>query len=54
MHCGTGADLVISDQFDVLYADCEFERQSDITSLDQVDDREENRTENPDEDRDEG
>ncbi len=54
VHCGPGADLVISDQFDVLDADCEFERQSDITSLDQVEDGEENQTENPDEDRDEG
>jgi hypothetical protein len=45
---------VVSDQFDVLDADCELERQSDIRSLDQVEDGEENQTENPSEDRDEG
>jgi hypothetical protein len=54
VHCGEGRDLVISDQFDQVDADCEVRRQSDITSLEQVDDTEENRTENPSEDNDEG
>ena len=54
VHCGEGRDLVVTDQFDQLDPDCEVRRQSDITSLDQVEDQEENRTENPSEDRDEG
>ena len=54
VHCGEDRDLVVTDQFDQLDPDCEVRRQSDITSLDQVDDREENQTENPAEDRDEG
>lgn len=41
VHCGEGRDLVISDQFDQVDANCEVRRQSDITSLDQVDDTEE-------------
>jgi Ca2+-binding RTX toxin-like protein len=54
VHCGPGRDLVITDQFDQVDADCEVRRQSDITSLDQVDDSEERAVENPSEDNDEG
>jgi hypothetical protein len=54
VHCGAGRDLVLSDQFDVLDGDCEREHQSDVTSLDQVEDGEENATEDPAQDRDEG
>ena len=53
VHCGEGRDLVVTDQFDQLDPDCEVRRQSDITSLDQVDDSEERATENPPEDDDE-
>jgi Ca2+-binding RTX toxin-like protein len=54
VRCGPGRDLVITDQFDQVDADCEVRRQSDITSLDQVDDSEERAVENPSEDNDEG
>jgi hypothetical protein len=54
VNCGGGRDLVITDQFDQVAANCEIRRQSDILSLNQVDDTDENRTENPGEDEDEG
>ena len=54
VSCGPGRDLVVTDQYDQVAANCEIRRQSDILSLDQVDDTEENRTEAPDEDEDEG
>ena len=47
MHCGEGRDRVLADQFDQVDNDCERVIRRDITSLDQVDDGEENRTENP-------
>ena len=47
VHCGEGWDRVIADQFDQVDNDCERVNRRDITSLDQVEDREENRTENP-------
>jgi Ca2+-binding RTX toxin-like protein len=47
VHCGDGVDLVLADQFDELDNDCERVIRRDITSLDQVEDGEENRTENP-------
>ena len=53
VHCGEGRDLVVTDQFAQLDQDCEVRRQSDITSLEQVDDSEERATENPPEDDDE-
>ena len=54
VNCGAGRDLVVTDQYDQVAANCEIRRQSDILSLDQVDDTEENRTESPSEDVDEG
>jgi RTX calcium-binding nonapeptide repeat (4 copies) len=54
VSCGPGRDLVVTDQYDQVAADCEIRRQRDILSLDQVDDTEENRTEAPSEDEDEG
>jgi hypothetical protein len=47
VHCGEGQDRVIADQFDQVDNDCEHVIRRDITSLDQVEDQEENRTENP-------
>jgi len=47
VHCGEGHDGVLADQFDQVDNDCERVIRRDITSLDQVDDGEENRTENP-------
>ncbi len=47
VHCGEGRDRVIADQFDQVDNDCERVNRRDITSLDQVDDREENETEDP-------
>ena len=47
MHCGEGRDRVVADQFDQVDNDCERVIRRDITSLDQVEDQEENRTENP-------
>ena len=47
MHCGEGRDRVLADQFDQVDNDCERVIRRDITSLDQVEDGEENRTENP-------
>lgn len=55
VHCGGGdRDLVLADQFDAIDADCERVERHDVTSLDQVEDGPENRTENPPEDNDEG
>jgi hypothetical protein len=54
VHCGGGNDRVRADQFDQVDNDCEQVDRRDITSLDQVEDQEENRTENPPEDNDEG
>ncbi len=55
IHCGGGnRDRVIADQFDQVDADCERVERRDITSLDQVEDSEENKTEEPSEDEDEG
>jgi Ca2+-binding RTX toxin-like protein len=54
VHCGGGSDRVLADQFDQVEADCERLERRDITSLDQVQDQEENSTENPPEDDDEG
>jgi Ca2+-binding RTX toxin-like protein len=47
VHCGEGRDHVVADQFDQVDNDCERVIRRDITSLDQVEDGEENRTENP-------
>jgi Ca2+-binding RTX toxin-like protein len=47
VHCGEGHDRVLADQFDQVDNDCERVFRRNITSLDQVDDEEENRTENP-------
>jgi Ca2+-binding RTX toxin-like protein len=47
VHCGEGHDRVLADQFDQVDNDCERVDRRDITSLDQVEDREENQTENP-------
>jgi Ca2+-binding RTX toxin-like protein len=47
VHCGEGHDRVVADQFDQVDNDCERVNRRDITSLDQVEDREENRFENP-------
>ncbi|MBA3264729.1 MAG: hypothetical protein H0T69_20120 [Thermoleophilaceae bacterium] len=54
VHCGGGHDQVLADQVDQIDPDCERALRRDITSLDQVDDGEENRTEDPSEDNDEG
>ncbi len=45
---------MLADQVDQIDPDCERALRRDITSLDQVDDGEENRTEDPSEDNDEG
>jgi Ca2+-binding RTX toxin-like protein len=50
VHCGDGFDRVLADQFDQVDGDCELVRRNDVTSLDQVEDQEENSTENPPED----
>jgi Ca2+-binding RTX toxin-like protein len=50
VHCGDGRDTVLADQFDQVDNDCERVLRRDITSLDQVDDQEENSTESPSED----
>ena len=55
VHCGGGnRDRVLADQFDQIDTDCERVERRDVTSLNQVEDQEENRTENPPEDDDEG
>jgi hypothetical protein len=51
--CGEGRDLVISDQFDQIDPSCEVIRQSDVTSLDQVQDGPENSEETLPQDDDE-
>jgi Ca2+-binding RTX toxin-like protein len=53
VHCGDGRDQVLADQFDQVDNDCERVLRRDITSLDQVDDGPENRTEDPSTDDDE-
>ena len=45
VHCGEGVDRVRADQFDVVDNDCEHVDRRDVTSLDQVEDGEENRVE---------
>ena len=50
VHCGDGRDTVLADQFDQVDNDCERVLRRDVTSLDQVDDQEENSTENPPQD----
>jgi Ca2+-binding RTX toxin-like protein len=50
VHCGDGIDTVLADQFDQVDNDCERVLRRDVTSLDQVDDQEENSTEDPPED----
>jgi Ca2+-binding RTX toxin-like protein len=45
VHCGEGNDHVKADQFDAVDNDCEHVDRRDVTSLDQVDDRGENRVE---------
>ncbi len=47
VHCGEGRDHVVADQFDTVDNDCERVIRREITSLDQVEDREEDLTENP-------
>ena len=47
VHCGDDRDLVLADQFDQIDTDCERVLRRDVTSLDQVDDGEENSTEDP-------
>ena len=47
VHCGEGRDHVDRRPVRPVDADCEHERQSDITSLDQVEDGEENRGREP-------
>jgi Ca2+-binding RTX toxin-like protein len=54
VHCGGGFDRVLADQFDQVDADCERVNRREITSLQQVEDEEENRPEEPSEDDDEG
>ena len=55
IHCGGGnRDRVIADQYDQVDPDCERVEIRTITSLDQVEDSEENRTEMPSEDENEG
>jgi hypothetical protein len=51
--CRPGRDLVVTDQYDQVAANCEMSRQSEVLSLDQVDDTEGNRTDAPDEGADE-
>lgn len=50
VHCGDGRDQVLADQFDQIDNDCERVVRREITSLDQIEDREENSTEDPPED----
>jgi len=51
VHCGGGdRDRVLADQYDEVDADCERVIRRAITSLDQVEDEKENRTEEPSED----
>jgi Ca2+-binding RTX toxin-like protein len=45
VHCGEGTDRVKADQFDQIDNDCEHVDRRDVTSLDQVDDGDENRVE---------
>ena len=45
VHCGEGDDRVKADQFDQVDNDCEHVDRRDVTSLDQVDDGDENRVE---------
>ena len=45
VHCGDGTDHVKADQFDQVDNDCEHVDRRDITSLDQVEDGDENRVE---------
>jgi Ca2+-binding RTX toxin-like protein len=45
VHCGDGNDRVLADQFDTVDLDCEHVHRRAVTSLDQVADQEENRTE---------
>jgi Ca2+-binding RTX toxin-like protein len=45
VHCGDGIDRVLADQFDQVDNDCEHVDRRDVTSLDQVDDGDENRVE---------
>ena len=45
MHCGEGNDHVQADQFDQVDNDCERVDRRDVTSLDEVDDRDENQVE---------
>jgi hypothetical protein len=52
--CGGLPDRVLADQFDRLDADCERIERRDITALDRVQDQEENRTEGPPGNDDEG
>ncbi len=47
VHCGEGIDHVMADQFDIVDTDCEHVDRRDVTSLDQVEDGTENRTEDP-------
>jgi hypothetical protein len=55
VHCGGGGDRVLADQFDhQVDADCERLERREISSVDQVEDQEQNSTENPPEDDDEG
>jgi Ca2+-binding RTX toxin-like protein len=45
VHCGEGSDRVKADQFDAVDNDCEHVDRREVTSLDQVEDRGENRVE---------
>ena len=54
VHCGNGRDRVFADQFDAVDSDCEIVRRREVTSLEQVDDRQENRQESPRQDSQEG
>ena len=47
VHCGDGIDSVRADQFDAVDNDCEHVDRRDVTSLEQVEDGEENRLEDP-------
>jgi Ca2+-binding RTX toxin-like protein len=54
VHCGAGQDRVLADQLDAVDPDCESVVRRDVTSLEQVDDREETRQESPRQDSQEG
>jgi Ca2+-binding RTX toxin-like protein len=54
VHCGDGKDRVLADQYDQVDTDCELVKRVPVTSLDQVDDGPENRSEDPSADSDEG